>query len=52
MSDPTERGREEDQPDELELDSEAIRDLDVEDREADAVRGGPCMHSYGSVVQP
>ena len=37
MSDPKEQQRE---PDELELESETIRDLDVEDEESGQIRGG------------
>src|SRR5205085_622096 len=49
MSDPKHKQRE---PDELDLDAETIKDLDPGEEDADGVRGGPCMHSYGSVVQP
>lgn len=43
MSDPNEQQRE---PDELELEKETVKDLDVDDEGADDVRGGPCWNSF------
>jgi hypothetical protein len=34
-----------DERDELELDAEPVQDLDVDDDDADAIRGGPCTRS-------
>ena len=40
MSDPKEQQREPDEADELELEGETVKDLDVEEQSADEVRGG------------
>lgn len=47
MSDPKEQGKRDPEGDELDLDAEAVQDLEVEAKDADVVRGGPCMNSWG-----
>ncbi len=40
MSDPKDEQKE---PDDLDLEAETVKDLDVEEKEADEVRGGKCI---------
>lgn len=35
---------------ELALDVELVRDLEADSQREDAVRGGPCIHSYGHKI--
>jgi hypothetical protein len=43
MTDPKKELREHDEPDELELDAETVKDLEAEPESGEAVRGGaPC----------
>jgi hypothetical protein len=43
-----EQGQEGRKEPELTLEVEAVRDLEVDEHNADAVRGGPCWCSYGN----
>ena len=43
MTDPREDRREPDEPDELELDAEDVKDLEPKAETEDAVRGGGCQ---------
>jgi hypothetical protein len=48
MTDPKEQQSDRDQPDELELDAETVKDLDADAKDAEAVRGGArCAVSRG-----
>jgi hypothetical protein len=40
MTDPKEQQREQDEPDELELEPETVKDLDADAEDAEDVRGG------------
>jgi hypothetical protein len=42
MTDPKEPQRERDEPDELEVDAETVKDLEADADSAEAVRGGVC----------
>jgi hypothetical protein len=42
MTDPKDQQRERDEPDELELDGQTVKDLEADADSAEAVRGGGC----------
>jgi hypothetical protein len=47
-TDEREQGQEARKGSELTLEIEAVRDLEVDEHSADAIRGGPCWCSYGN----